>query len=45
LARTGTHETAIISTQGDALKRILQKLDEAEERFIQVKEQYGAGHP
>ena len=41
----GTLESAQVSTQGDALKRIAERLDEAQERFAQAKAHYGVNHP
>jgi len=44
-ARTGTLESAMNSSQGEALKRLMERLNEAQERFTTVKEQYGVRHP
>jgi capsular exopolysaccharide synthesis family protein len=44
-AESGTLETAIISTQGDALKHLVEKENEAEEKFTLVKEHFGTEHP
>jgi capsular exopolysaccharide synthesis family protein len=44
-ARSGTLESAMNSSQGEALKRLLERLNEAQEKFTQVKEQFGIRHP
>jgi polysaccharide biosynthesis transport protein len=41
----GTLEAAQVSTQGDALKKLTENLDEAQEKFAEVKNHYGANHP
>lgn len=41
----GTLEAAQVSTQGDALKRLLERLDEVRQKFTEVKAHYGANHP
>jgi polysaccharide biosynthesis transport protein len=41
----GSLEAAQVSTQGDALKRLSERLDEANQRFAEVKEHYGPNHP
>jgi capsular exopolysaccharide synthesis family protein len=43
--RGGTLEAAQVSSQGDSLRRISERLNEAQERFAQVKAQYGVNHP
>lgn len=45
LARGGTLEAAQVSTQGEALKRLTERLNEVREKFAEAKSQYGAGHP
>jgi polysaccharide biosynthesis transport protein len=42
---SGSLEAAQVSTQGDALKRLSERLDEANQRFAEVKEHYGPNHP
>jgi capsular exopolysaccharide synthesis family protein len=42
---TGTLEAAQVSTQGDALKRLSEKLEEAEQKFAEVRSHYGPNHP
>ena len=44
-AKAGTLEAAMSSTQGETLKRLIERLNEAEQRFSQTKEQYGMRHP
>jgi len=44
-ARTGTIEAAMSSTQGETLKRLMERQNEAEQKFSQIKEQFGSRHP
>jgi polysaccharide biosynthesis transport protein len=41
----GSLEAAQVSTQGENLKTLAQKLDDAREKFADVKTHYGANHP
>ncbi len=41
----GSLEAAQVSTQGDALKRLSERLDEAEQKFAEVKAHFGPNHP
>ena len=41
----GTLEAAQVSTQGEALKKLTDSLNEAQEKFAEVKNHYGANHP
>jgi len=43
--RGGSIEAAQVSTQGDCLRRLSERLNEAQEKFVQVKALYGANHP
>ena len=43
--RSGTLEAAQVSTQGEPLKVLAEKLDEAQQKFVEAKEHYGANHP
>jgi capsular exopolysaccharide synthesis family protein len=43
--RGGTLEAAQVSTQGDALRKLAERLNEARERFAEVRAHYGANHP
>jgi polysaccharide biosynthesis transport protein len=43
--KDGTLEAAQVSTQGEALKRITENLNEANEKFAEVKRHYGVNHP
>ena len=43
--KSGSLEAAQASTQGEQLRRLADRLDEAREKFAVVKTQYGAGHP
>ncbi|HSR07527.1 MAG TPA: polysaccharide biosynthesis tyrosine autokinase [Bryobacteraceae bacterium] len=43
--RSGTLEAAQVSTQGDALKRLTENLNDAREKFAEVKDHYGLNHP
>ena len=41
----GSLEAAQASAQGEQLRKLAERLDEANEKFAQVKTQYGANHP
>ncbi len=41
----GSLEAAQVSNQGDALKRLSERLDEAQQKFAEVKSHYGPNHP
>ena len=41
----GSLEAAQVSSQGDALKRLTERFDEAQQRFAEAKTHYGANHP
>jgi succinoglycan biosynthesis transport protein ExoP len=43
--QAGTLEAAQISTQGESLKALSERLDEAERKFADVKMHFGAKHP
>jgi capsular exopolysaccharide synthesis family protein len=43
-AKTGTIEAAMSSTQGETLKRLMERHNEAEQKFSQIREQYGIRH-
>jgi capsular exopolysaccharide synthesis family protein len=43
--KTGSLEAAQASTQGQQLRTLADRLDDAREKFAVVKTQYGAGHP
>ena len=43
--KSGSLEAAKASTQGEQLRKLADRLDEAREKFAIVKTQYGAGHP
>ncbi len=43
--RNGDIDAAQVSTQGEALKRLTEQLEDADQRFTAVKAQYGARHP
>jgi capsular exopolysaccharide synthesis family protein len=43
--QTGSLESAQVSTQGENLRTLSSKLDEARQRFEDVKTHYGANHP
>lgn len=43
--RGGSLEAAQVSSQGESLRRIADRLQEASEKFAQVKAHYGANHP
>jgi capsular exopolysaccharide synthesis family protein len=41
----GSLDAALASAQGDQLRRLSDRIDEAREKFATVKAQYGAAHP
>lgn len=43
--RTGTMEAAQASEQGEALRKITDRLNEASEKFAEVRTRFGANHP
>jgi len=43
--KSGTLEAAQISTQGEGLAKLTEKINEAEQHFAQVKTVYGPNHP
>jgi len=43
--QSGTLEAAQVSTQGENLKTLTEKLDAARQQFADVKTHYGANHP
>ena len=42
---SGTLEAAQVSTQGEALKKLTENLNDAQEKFAEVKNHYGLNHP
>ena len=43
--KAGTLAAAQVSTQGEALKKITENLNEAQEKFAEIKNHYGINHP
>jgi len=43
--QSGSLEAAQVSTQGEALKKLSERVDETEARYTDVKAHYGANHP
>jgi capsular exopolysaccharide synthesis family protein len=43
--KAGTLAAAQVSTQGDALKKLSETLNEAQEKFAEVRTHYGINHP
>jgi len=43
--KNGSLEAAQVSGQGEPLRRLTEKLNEALEKFTQIKEHYGSAHP
>jgi succinoglycan biosynthesis transport protein ExoP len=41
----GSLEAAQVSTQGEALKRLSERLDEAQQKFADVRSHFGPNHP
>ncbi len=44
-SRGGSLEAAQVSTQGESLKRLAERVNEAQEKFAEVKGFFGANHP
>jgi capsular exopolysaccharide synthesis family protein len=44
-SRTGSLEAAQVSNQGEALKRLSDRLNDAQEKFAEVKGFFGVNHP
>lgn len=43
--RAGSLESAQVSAQGEAIRRLMERLNEASERFAEVKSHFGPNHP
>src|SRR5262249_7667137 len=43
--KSGSLEAAQVSSQGEALKKITENLNDAQEKFAEVKRHYGVNHP
>src|SRR6266404_4411208 len=43
--RSGSMAAAQVSTQGEALKKLTDSLNEAQQKFAEVRTHYGANHP
>ncbi len=43
--KDGTLAAAQVSTQGEALKKLTENLNDAQEKFAEVKDHYGVNHP
>jgi succinoglycan biosynthesis transport protein ExoP len=43
--KNGSLEAAQASTQGEQLRKLADRMDEAREKFAVIKAQYGSGHP
>ncbi|MBK9169829.1 MAG: polysaccharide biosynthesis tyrosine autokinase [Bryobacterales bacterium] len=43
--QSGTLEAAQVSTQGDSLRRLGEKIEDAQARFAEIRAHYGANHP
>ncbi|MBI4876068.1 MAG: polysaccharide biosynthesis tyrosine autokinase [Acidobacteria bacterium] len=44
-ARGGTPEAALVSGQGESLRKLSERVNETEEKFAEAKAHYGANHP
>jgi capsular exopolysaccharide synthesis family protein len=42
---TGTLEAAQVSSQGEALKKLTERIEDAQQKFAETKLHYGANHP
>lgn len=43
--KTGSLESAQVSAQGEGLKKITERLNEAQEKFADIKTRFGVNHP
>ncbi|MEK7403976.1 MAG: polysaccharide biosynthesis tyrosine autokinase [Acidobacteriota bacterium] len=43
--KSGGAEAAQVSSQGESMRKLIERLSEAEEKHAQVKTQFGANHP
>ena len=43
--RSGTLEAALVSTQGESLRRLTERSNDAQEKFAEVKTHFGINHP
>ena len=43
--KSGTLDAALVSTQGEALKRLTEQLNESQQRFEDIKLHYAVNHP
>jgi len=43
--RGGSFAAAQVSTQGDALKKLLERQNEMQEKFAEAQAHYGVNHP
>jgi polysaccharide biosynthesis transport protein len=43
--KAGSLEAAIVSTQGESLRKLIERLNETQEKFAEVKTHFGASHP
>jgi polysaccharide biosynthesis transport protein len=43
--RNGSPEAALVSAQGETLRRLLDRMDEVQQKFADVKVYYGPNHP
>jgi capsular exopolysaccharide synthesis family protein len=44
-SRGGTLEAALVSGQGEALRKLAERLNDTQERFAEAKAHFGANHP
>ena len=44
-ARGGAPEAALVSSQGEALRKLAERLNDSREKFAEARAHYGAGHP
>ncbi len=43
--KSGSLEAAMVSTQGESLRKLTDRLNEAQEKFAEVKTHFGSNHP
>ncbi|MCC7176734.1 MAG: polysaccharide biosynthesis tyrosine autokinase [Bryobacterales bacterium] len=43
--RSGSLQAALVSTQGESLRKLTERLNDAREKFAEIKTHYGSNHP
>ncbi len=43
--RSGSMDAAVVSSQGESLRKLTERLNDSQEKFAEIRTQYGANHP